>query len=167
MKYVRSGVEILTNPSLSLTFILSSFLELPLSLVSLTNAIFYLVNRYSYFITLISVQMKKMYLLLLLAAMVSFASYAQENDDLTSTESDATPTNLTQTTSPQTNTWTTRCRYCYTYHSPSCQKCSICYRYHTPNCTPQNTPVPIDGGLSVLLVAGAAYGVKRIRRKKQ
>ena len=27
--------------------------------------------------------------------------------------------------------------------------------------------IPVDGGLSLLLVAGAAYGVRRLRRKKE
>ena len=32
---------------------------------------------------------------------------------------------------------------------------------------PNQTDVPIDGGLSILLVAGAAYGVKRFRNMRQ
>jgi hypothetical protein len=37
----------------------------------------------------------------------------------------------------------------------------------TGNNTSGTTDVPIDGGLSILLVAGAAYGVKRYRNSKQ
>jgi hypothetical protein len=33
-----------------------------------------------------------------------------------------------------------------------------------PDTTP--TPVPIDGGASVLLASGVAYGLKRLRRKR-
>ena len=31
---------------------------------------------------------------------------------------------------------------------------------------PQPSDVPVDGGLSLLLAAGAAYGVRRVRRSR-
>ena len=37
-----------------------------------------------------------------------------------------------------------------------------------PGGPPTGTPVPIDGGISALVVAGAAYGIKKLRdRNKQ
>jgi hypothetical protein len=35
-----------------------------------------------------------------------------------------------------------------------------------PNPNPTGTPVPLDGGLGVLLAAGAAYGLKKMRENK-
>ncbi len=37
-----------------------------------------------------------------------------------------------------------------------------------PSCDPQDPKCPIDGGLTLLLAAGAAYGIKKLRdsRKK-
>lgn len=111
--------------------------------------------------------MKKMYFLLLLTTFVSLFTYAQD-DETGSSESDPASTTLTETNPFQSNNLTSRCPYCGIRHYPICKKCSRCNRYHTPNCNPpQQTPAPIDGGLSVLLVAGAAYGVKRMRRKNQ
>jgi hypothetical protein len=52
--------------------------------------------------------------------------------------------------------------------APYCSKCRL---RHYNGCSttppPPPAPVPIDGGLSFLLAAGAAYGVKRMRTKKQ
>ncbi|MCC5917597.1 MAG: hypothetical protein JJU02_09765 [Cryomorphaceae bacterium] len=31
--------------------------------------------------------------------------------------------------------------------------------------TPPNSPAPIDGGLGILLAAGLAYGVKKVREQ--
>ena len=31
------------------------------------------------------------------------------------------------------------------------------------NCYPDGTPCPIDGGLTILIVAGIGYGIKRIK----
>jgi hypothetical protein len=45
--------------------------------------------------------------------------------------------------------------------------CYKCKTRHYHSCTPTTPPptnVPIDGGLGVLLAAGAAYGVKRMRK---
>lgn len=46
--------------------------------------------------------------------------------------------------------------------------CWPCKKRHYGGCTPPptNHNVPIDGGLGVLLAAGALYGVRRIRNKK-
>lgn len=52
----------------------------------------------------------------------------------------------------------------WTSRAPYCWKCKTRH-YH--GCTPTPPPptnVPIDGGLGVLLAAGAAYGVKRLRK---
>jgi hypothetical protein len=49
-----------------------------------------------------------------------------------------------------------RAPYCYT-----------CKKRHYSGCTPTTPPptnVPIDGGLGFLLAAGAAYGVRRMKK---
>jgi len=35
-----------------------------------------------------------------------------------------------------------------------------------PGADPDPTAIPIDGGLSLLLVAGGAYGLKRLRQRR-
>ena len=48
-------------------------------------------------------------------------------------------------------------------------RCQKCRKYHHSSCSPtppSSTPVPFDGGLTILLAAGAAYGVKRLKFKK-
>jgi hypothetical protein len=37
----------------------------------------------------------------------------------------------------------------------------------TENNGPAPGPLPVDGGLSLLLAAGAAYGARRLRRRKK
>ena len=46
--------------------------------------------------------------------------------------------------------------------------CGVCRTRHFPVCPGPSTPtpVPIDGGLSILLATGALFGVRRFRNKK-
>ncbi len=111
--------------------------------------------------------MKKLTFFLFFIALFSFTSFAQtdndeQTDEVTTTQSVFTPMN--------TNTAVTRCPHCYKYHSPHCVYCNVCRCYHYPVCptpTPTPHPLPFDGGLSVLLVAGAAYGAKKRLAKKE
>jgi len=42
-----------------------------------------------------------------------------------------------------------------------------CCAFAFPGCScPVCTPIPLDGGLSALLIAGVAYGAKRVYGKK-
>lgn len=88
--------------------------------------------------------MKKIYLFLLSVSALSLEASSQiSNNNTTKNSSDD-------------GLFTARAPYCWS-----------CRTRHYNNCPqPSNTPVPFDGGLSILLMAGAAYGVKRVIRKK-
>jgi len=87
--------------------------------------------------------MKKIYFFLLLASCLSLAAYSQDDQTSLRTSEDGI--------------FNARAPYC-----------TPCQKRHYGACPPptNNQPVPFDGGLSILLIAGAAYGVKRIRGKK-
>lgn len=59
----------------------------------------------------------------------------------------------------------------FSTHAPSTfsKYCWPCKKRHYGGCKPTppppSTPVPIDGGLTVLLAAGAAYGIKKYKRR--
>ena len=49
-------------------------------------------------------------------------------------------------------------------------RCPVCDLRHTPACSVTSTTItatPIDGGLVLLLVAGGAYGVRRLRKSQK
>jgi hypothetical protein len=37
----------------------------------------------------------------------------------------------------------------------------------TPTASPDPTPVPLDGGASLLLASGVAYGLRRLRQRRK
>ena len=86
--------------------------------------------------------MKKFYFLFLLIAGFSTGAFSQFSTDENNSNSG------------------------FNARAPKCWKCS---KRHYSNCTPPpptNQNVPIDGGLGILLAAGALYGAKRIRNNK-
>ena len=51
---------------------------------------------------------------------------------------------------------------------PSGNSCGNCGRHHNHgNCGGGGTSVPLDGGLSILLLGAAAFGVKKLRENKK
>lgn len=48
--------------------------------------------------------------------------------------------------------------------APYCYKCKTRHYHSCTPTTPPPTNVPIDGGLSILLAAGAVYGARRMRK---
>jgi len=95
--------------------------------------------------------MKKIYLLILFVGFLSFDAFAQDEQETTSNESGV---------SGDSPFASSKARFCWT-----------CWKKHSGGCTPTPPPpqqdVPIDGGLSILLAAGAAYGVKRKLKKRK
>lgn len=93
--------------------------------------------------------MKKIYFFLGLICVLSTPVFAQQDD--------ATDDVIKTSTSPGN-----------VFGSAPLSRCPVCGRYHSPHCTPPPTPtpVPFDGGLSLLLIAGAGYGIKRIKGSK-
>ena len=51
-----------------------------------------------------------------------------------------------------------RCYYCYSYY---------CYSYSCKKKEGGGDSVPLDGGLSILLLGAAAFGIKKLRNKKE